>query len=189
VKGKSMVHNKRSKDSKDNWRTPPKLISNIEAVLGRFDVDLCATDEDSVAGIFIRDLSEEGAADDLVSLGVNLMWCNPPFSKKNELVPIAIDLAKKTGMKLVILIPAAVETRFWKQHIWSETVLFLAGRLAFGKPDGSKAGNAAFPCALVLVNFQPIEQARLTEAIEANKLVIGAKDSAKLLRGNYGKST
>jgi len=184
-----MVHNKRSKDSKDDWRTPPKLISKIESVLGGVDADICATVKDAVAPIFVSNLLDESVSDDLVASGCNLWWCNPPFSKKNKLVPIAIDMAKKTGMKLVILIPAAVETRFWKQHIWSETVLFLSGRLAFGKPDGGKAGNAAFPCALVLVNFSPIEQARLTEALGANKLVLGAKDSAKLLRGTYGKST
>lgn len=55
------------------------------------------------------------------------------------------------------LIPAAVETKGWQDHVFpfATSVFFPKSRIKFLMPDGSEGGPAPMPCALVSFGAQP----------------------------------
>ena len=56
--------------------------------------------------------------------------------------------AHRNGMALIF---AKTDTAVWRQWIWphADSVLFIAGRLAFYLPDGTKKDGAGGPSALI----------------------------------------
>lgn len=82
------------------------------------------------------------------------VWCNPPYSMCKEFVKKASEQAA-LGSKIVMLIPARTDTRYFHQYVWDETtnaprpnvaLRFIKGRLKFGNSTNS----APFPSMLVI---------------------------------------
>lgn len=126
----------------DTWLTPPEILW----ALGEFDLDPCAAPSPRPWPTAKRhiELPEDG----LALPWEGRVYCNPPYGDKtsNWMERMA------THGHGIALIFARTETDYWHRWIWPFTsgILFLAGRLNFYLPCGTRAGgNAGGPSALV----------------------------------------
>jgi hypothetical protein len=124
------------------WLTPPQVLHN----LGEFDLDPCAAPEPrpwATARQHIT-LPEDG----LNVEWVGRVWLNPPYD-----ADIHLWLKKMAYHRQgTALIFARTEIDAWQKWVWpkAKSVLFIAGRLFFHYPDGTRSrGNAGGPSALV----------------------------------------
>lgn len=135
------------------WLTPPQILHP----LGEFDLDPCAvtpprpwdTAKKSIA------LPEDG----LAAKWEGRVWLNPPYDQ---------DIGKwfekmahhKNGMALVF---ARTEIEAWQTWVWpyAVSILFIAGRLYFYYPDGTRSGgNAGGPSCLIAYSERDTEYLR-----------------------------
>lgn len=126
----------------DEWLTPPDLLS----VLGRFDLDPCAAlNQPWRTATSHLTVNEDG----LTAPWAGRVWLNPPYSEADAWLERLADHNHGTA-----LVFARTETRWRQTHVWPKAaaVLFLAGRLTFFRPDGTKSAqghNAGGPSALI----------------------------------------
>lgn len=77
------------------------------------------------------------------------MFCNPPYGKElSAWVEKAYSESKKPNTRVVMLIPARTDTRYFHDYIYhkAKEIRFIKGRLKFGD-----AKNAApFPSMVVV---------------------------------------
>lgn len=143
----------RDGDHPGQWHlTPSYVLDRVRADLGGIDLDPCTTEDNPTgARTFYT------AADD----GLDLAWggedwfpsvfCNPPYSKAREpWVDLCIE-AGLLGQRVVLLIPAATDTRIFQRAATSaDAVVFVKGRLKFGTLRGNRRQHAAsHPSALL----------------------------------------
>lgn len=125
----------------NDWITPLPIIN----ALGRFDLDPCQCLQQpwpcAAEGFTVID---NGPAKEWFGR----VYCNPPYG--DEAWPFLDRLAShRNGIGLLF---GRTETQMFRRHIWqqADAILFLAGRLTFFLPDGSKAkGNSGGPSVLV----------------------------------------
>ncbi len=126
----------------DTWLTPPHII---EALGGweSFDLDPCGFASWLTARQMVV-LPSDGLAEDWHGR----VWLNPPYGL--ETFDWLARLADHANG--VALIFARTETAGFVEQVWgrADGLLFLAGRLHFHKPDGSRAAtNSGAPSVLV----------------------------------------
>lgn len=127
----------------DDWITPPEIVGS----LGSFDLDPCACIPQPwpcAAREFT--VEHDGLAQDWDGYG--RVWLNPPygFEVAEWLNRLA---AHGDGIALIF---ARTETAFFQQEVFGKAdgILFLAGRLFFSRPDGTRAKhNSGGPSCLV----------------------------------------
>ncbi len=119
------------------WLTPPHIL----AALGPFDLDPCACMEPrpwpTAAVHYTR------ADNGLLRPWHGRVFCNPPYGGPAVIGPWVRRLADHG--RGVLLVFARTETGWFQEGVWggASAVLFLRGRLAFYRPDGSPAGASA----------------------------------------------
>lgn len=166
IGGHHRGHHGRSND----WITPRYVIE----ALGAFDLDPCecltqpwpcAKDAYTVLD------------DGLAQKWFGRVYCNPPYG--DEAWPFLERLAgHRNGVGLLF---GRTETQMFRRHIWqqADAVLFLAGRLTFFLPDGSKArGNSGGPSVLVAYGSRNVDALRrcgLPGALVTNWTIQGMK--------------
>lgn len=136
----------------NDWITPRFILK----ALGRFDLDPCQSLTQpwpcAKRGYTIVD-------DGLKQDWLGRCFVNPPYG--NEAWPFMERLAEhRNGIGLLF---GRTETQMFCNHIWQEAdgILFLAGRLTFYKPDGTKgAGNSGGPSVLIAYGKQNVEALR-----------------------------
>lgn len=77
------------------------------------------------------------------------VFCNPPYGKELPLwVKKAYEESMKPNTKVVMLIPARTDTRYFHEYIYhkAKEIRFLKGRLKFGNSKNS----APFPSMVVV---------------------------------------
>ena len=128
----------------DEWPTPQAFFDKINAELGPFDLDPCATPSSAKAPrFFTKD------DDGLAQSWTGKVWMNPPYGRAiGHWMRKAYEEAKK-GATVACLVPARTDTAWWHDYAAKGEVRFIRGRLRFGD---AKA-NAPFPSALVV--FRP----------------------------------
>lgn len=127
---------------KDEWLTPPGLIS----VLGPFDLDPCSPGErrpwDTAANHY-------ALPDDGLSLPwYGRVWLNPPYGRDTGKW-LARLAEHGNGIALIF---ARTETETFFENVWNkaDALLFFRGRIAFHHVNGQKADmNAGAPSVLV----------------------------------------
>lgn len=169
-----MTHNTRTEDSKDNWMTPRDFVIQVCHGLGikQFDFDACANARSTIAEQYTHDLEttlESGWLADFEGY----MWCNPPFSQKNVLLPKLITAVRANPQaKLVALIPLGTETHLWRDWVWHEDIIFLGKRLSFlDEETGQPKPGTPFTCALLCMNLTLDELRGVDKCIQANRTV------------------
>jgi hypothetical protein len=140
VKGIMGAH-RSSPDSTDEWLTPPELLSR----LGPFDLDPCTPLAMPWSTAARRYTPED---DGLTQPWAGRVWLNPPYGAQTGrwLRRLATH---GDGIALVF---ARTETSTFFRWVWpkADALLFIRGRLAFRRPDGSPAGhNSGGPSVLV----------------------------------------
>lgn len=119
-------------------RTPPALLRSVCTFLDieKFDWDLAATRENSVAGPHYFSEAQNALIRSW-SVGGRWCWCNPPYANLDKWARKACLekwSSREAGVKsgTVMLVPASVGANWWRDHVHQQAlVLFLNGRLTF----------------------------------------------------------
>ena len=135
----------------DDWITPPHVLK----ALGEFDLDPCQSLTQpwpcAARGYTIRD-------DGLRRRWSGCCFVNSPYSRVQ---PFMERLAEhRNGIGLLF---GRTETKMFREHIWEEAdaILFLAGRLTFYLPDGTRGkGNSGGPSVLVAYGDKAVRKLR-----------------------------
>lgn len=138
-------------EERDDWATPRSLITRLEREFGKFDLDVCASNKNRVCERFF-DKDQNGLEQPWDGL---LIWCNPPYSQKNEFIDKAHREAQK-GTKIIILMPAFTETAWFRDlKAKSQWLLFLNGRLVFNEHEQKE--TAKFSSVIAFFNIDKSE--------------------------------
>ena len=141
---------------KDLWSTPQFVFDFYNGIYN-YGVDLCADDKNHKCDLYITEemnaLDMETTLSTLNLCGVNdrNIWCNPPYSDVTPWVDLCIELSKRLGVSVSILIPADTSVK-WFRKAWDNASIvdFINGRLSFinaatGKPvNGNNKGSVVF---------------------------------------------
>lgn len=127
--------------STDDWYTPPELFTPLAI---EFDLDAAAP-PDGVPWIpAARHFSK--ADDGLTQRWTGRVWLNPPYGRATGQW-LARLAERGDGLALVF---ARTDTRWFHEHVPRSTaVCYLAGRLRFVRPDGSRGDGAGAPSMLI----------------------------------------
>ena len=144
MRGKQGIggHTRPNKGADVIWLTPPSILHG----LGHFDLDPCAAPSPRPWPTAAKhiELPEDGLTADWCGR----VWLNPPYDESLDCWMEKMAL-HRSGIALTF---ARTETDIWQRWIWpyAHSVLFIAGRLYFYLPDGTRAaGNAGGPSALI----------------------------------------
>lgn len=165
-------HTKPNRGEYDVWLTPRAILS----VLGEFDLDPCAAPEPRPWTTARRHITLPD--DGLAETWTGRMWLNPPYGND-----IGDWLRKMEGCSGIALIFARTETDAWQTYVWprAKAVLFIAGRLHFCYPDGTKAkGNAGGPSALIA--YSDFDAAVLRQSGIKGRVVTPDDSSCQILQ-------
>ncbi len=112
--------------SSDEWITPPHVFADLAARYGPFNLDPCARPENAKAPQFYT-AQDNG----LVQSWKGRIFLNPPYSDIRPWLRKAIRAADE-GHVVVALLPAATDTAWFHECVWSHAALhFLRGRVRF----------------------------------------------------------
>lgn len=118
---------------KDTYCTP-KYVFNAMNRRFRFDLDACASKENSLCKYFINaelDITKQSTIDD-IDCGMRI-WMNPPYSNPMPFVKAAIKLMTERDCVVVMLLPADKSTRWFNEAIGvaTEVIDVIGGRINF----------------------------------------------------------
>jgi hypothetical protein len=124
----------------NTWLTPQYFFEE----LGEFDLDPCAAPQPrpfATAKKMIAECEGDGLAADWFGR----VWLNPPYG---EHCYLWLDKLERHGNGIALIF-GRTDTS-WLQPILSRnSVFFLAGRVSFLRPDGSRGKNAGAPSILI----------------------------------------
>lgn len=123
----------------EEWETPQDFFDKCATRWGPFDLDVCATKENAKCEKFFT--KEDDA---LTKEWSGVCWMNPPYGRG---IGVWVQKAYSSVAKRVVcLLPARTDTRWFHDYCVLGRVEFVRGRLKFG---GSK-NSAPFPSMLVI---------------------------------------
>ena len=139
------------------WSTPPDFFERLSKLYGPFELDPCATEENTTCENFY-----DKEFDGLTRPWFGRVFCNPPYGRGIgewvdkaivETEPSAENVARapdKRALRVVMLVPARVDTA-WFQRAFARAnnLWFVRGRLKFGGCENS----APFPSAVFVFSF------------------------------------
>ena len=138
------------RSERQDWATPWDFFKKQESKYGPFDLDVCATPENSKCNKYFT------PQDDALSLHwQGNCWMNPPYGRK---IAKWLEHAWRetcllnNSSQVVCLIPARTDTSWWHDYVikYAAQIEFIRGRIKF---EGATE-NAPFPSAVVL--FRPV---------------------------------
>lgn len=164
---------------RDDWRTPPALIERLLAGFfpgRRIGLDVAASPENAVCPFYLTSEVDalrfdwQALADAWGVPADDVIWCNPPYSRKQDWIRHALDMrhinaysqsligappspyigkqneyglpVRPTWRPIVLLLPAST-SESWMDDLSSPGVtnLLLAPRVPFYLPDIRMSGN------------------------------------------------
>lgn len=123
----------------DMWETPQDLFDKLDAV-HHFTLDVCAIKENAKCSNYITP-----EQDGLNTEWGGCCWCNPPYGRE---IGKWVEKAYNSNCKVVMLLPARTDTKWFHDYCLKGEVEFLRGRLKFGNAKNS----APFPSMIVIFN-------------------------------------
>ena len=129
--------------SKSNeWTTPQDLFNALNTI-HHFTLDPASTDDNAKCEKHYTAV-ENGLAQ---NWGGETVFCNPPYGRElAKWVKKAYEESRKPRTKVVMLIPARTDTRWFHEYCVKGKIEFLKGRLKFGNSKNS----APFPSMIVV---------------------------------------
>lgn len=128
----------------DEWATPQWLFDELNKVYG-FTLDPASTADNAKCSKFYT-LDDDGLSKNWAGERV---FINPPYSKCFDWVKKAHSEAQKENTKVVMLLPARTDTKWFHQFCLDSKVVsqvcFVKGRLKFG----DQTNSAPFPSMIV----------------------------------------
>mgnify|MGYP001820679721 FL=1 len=135
---------------KMDWETPQDLFDELDREF-RFEVDVCATEENSKCAVFIDEASDglDAIWHQIEVMGQipGVFWMNPPYGREiGKWMKKAYEESQK-GCTVVCLVPSRTDTKWWHDYAMkADEIRYIKGRLKFG---GAK-NSAPFPSAIVI---------------------------------------
>ena len=131
------------------WATPQDFFDKLNWRFGPFDLDPCATPFNTKCANFYSP-AENGLTK---SWEGHTVFVNPPYGRGiEEWIKKGYKEAQNPDTKVVMLIPARTDTKYWHDYVMkAEMVFFIKGRLKFGDSENS----APFPSAVVVFSKRP----------------------------------
>ena len=130
--------------AKQDWETPWPFFMQMDKRFGPFDLDVCATRENTKCNRFYTK-----EVNGLLQSWIGNCWMNPPYGKEILFwVKKATEEIHKKASQVVCLLPARTDTGWWHDYVehHAEKILFLRGRLKF---EGARY-SAPFPSVIVI---------------------------------------
>jgi hypothetical protein len=163
-------HHRGYKGRTDDWLTPPSVIE----ALGAFDLDpCCPPGMPWVNATTQYTVEQDGRMRDWQGR----VWLNPPYGPET-----AYWLERLAGHgDGIALIFARTETAMFQSFAWSKAsgLLFLAGRLNFYHPDGTRSKfNAGAPSVLIAygeANARALQESGIPGAYVAGVQMISSR--------------
>lgn len=123
------------------WETPQDLFDALNT-LHEFDLDVCATDDNAKCEFYYTK-----EIDGLSQAWSGSCWCNPPYGRAiAKWVKKAYESARDGTAKVVLLVPARTDTKWFHNYALKGEIHFIKGRLKF---SGAKY-SAPFPSMIVV---------------------------------------
>jgi len=126
----------------DLWATPQDFFDRYNAI-HNFDIDVCASVDNAKCSRYYT------AEDDgLAQVWRGVVWMNPPYGREiGKWVRKAFESVYVVGTasKVVCLLPARTDTRWFHDYCTHGEIEFIKGRLKFGDCKNS----AQFPSMVV----------------------------------------
>ena len=137
----------------DNWATPSELWNRLNE-LHTFDLDAAASQANHLcANWYGLDHEEELRRDALaINWEGQRVYVNPPYGRViNAWIKKGYEHSINGGGRVVMLLPARTDTKWFHDYAIKGKVEFLKGRLKFG----GSLSSAPFPS--ILVTFDDVE--------------------------------
>lgn len=129
--------------------TPNYILDPVRIDLGgMIGLDPCTTEDNPVGAERFYTVRDDGLSK---PWDAKTIFVNPPYSKAREPWVDRCIRAAKQGAKVILLIPAATDTRiFQKATATADAVVFIRGRVKFGvlRPNWRQVA-ASHPSALI----------------------------------------
>ena len=126
------------------WSTPNDFFKKLNWRFGPFDLDPCASPYNTKCDNFYTE-PEDGLSKNWQG---HTVFVNPPYGRGIDAwIKKAYEEAQDPDTKVVMLIPARTDTKYWHDYVMkAESVFFIKGRLKFG----DSTNCAPFPSAVVV---------------------------------------
>lgn len=127
----------------DLWATPQYFFDKLNEEF-KFTLDPCSDGRNNKCSKFYTS-EEDGLS---CNWGGEIVFMNPPYGRAiGEWIKKAYEEGLKENTKVVALIPARTETRYWHDYVLNaQEIRFVKGRIKFG----DSPHNAPFPSAVVV---------------------------------------
>lgn len=132
--------------------TPSYVLDPVRVDLGgRIDFDPCTTVDNPTGARYFLTAEDDGLSQSWHSFVDSSIFVNPPYSKAREPWVERCIEAGERGNRVVLLIPAATDTRIFQAAVSTSTaVVFVKGRVKFGTLRPNRRQHAAsHPSALI----------------------------------------
>lgn len=125
---------------KDYWQTCQTTVADALRLTGCSHIALDACAKDAAAAKCDNFIDEQADAltanwNDYLwdTEGQPLIWCNPPYSMKQEFLARCAIMQAETGLPVAALVPVAVTTDWWYRLVVARaTTIFIPnGRICF----------------------------------------------------------
>ncbi len=129
-----------------SWGTPQYLFDQLSAEFGPFDLDAAADEYNHKCEAYYDRNTDALSVEEWNGKRI---WLNPPYGRDiGKWVEKAEEQAHIYRKRVVLLLPARTDTRWWHKYIEgdAEVVRFVKGRLRF---EGAKS-SAPFPSVVVV---------------------------------------
>lgn len=122
---------RKSDDPRQTYMTPEYALGPIREDLGgSIDLDPCTIDENPTGALCFYTVVEDGLAK---PWDARRIFVNPPYGKAREPWVHRCIASAASGATVVLLMPAATDTRIWQLAADSASaIVFVKGRLKFG---------------------------------------------------------
>lgn len=113
-----------------------------------FDLDAAAHPDNTLCGNYLTEVDDTLSIEEWPG---ERIWLNPPYGRDvGKFVAEAREQSETYGKRVVVLIFARTDTKWWQDHAMKADVVFLIrGRLKFHKGSGQKNAAPA-PSALLV---------------------------------------
>ena len=126
------------------WATPQEFYDKLDWRFGPFNLDPCADSDNAKCTKFFTE-GDDGLSQNWEGF---TSFVNPPYGRGiDKWIKKAYEESRKDNTKVVMLIPARTDTKYWHQYVMkADEIHFVRGRLKFGDSENS----APFPSAVIV---------------------------------------
>lgn len=128
--------------------TPEYVLEPVRSDLGGIQLDPCTTSDNPTGARFFLTSEHDGLK---MAWHAETIFVNPPYAKAREPWVEKCIAAGARGQRVILLIPAATDTRIFRRAATTSTaVVFVTGRVKFGTLRPNRRQYAAsHPSALI----------------------------------------